>query len=80
MTAATEIEQIGKYVTQKTCKLVNVEEIEYYKAYSKCLLIPDMHAQIREGDEKCRLSMKAKNPVSESRDELKKIYTEWLGL
>ena len=24
--------------------------------------------------------MKAKNPVSESRDELKKIYIEWLGL
>ena len=43
MRGATEFEQIGKYVTQKTCKLVNVEETEYYKAYHKCLLIPDMH-------------------------------------
>ena len=39
-----------------------------------------MHYQIREGDEKTRLSMRKKAEVSESRDELKKIYMEWSDL
>lgn len=39
-----------------------------------------MHYQIREGDEKTRISMRKKTEVSESRDELKKIYMEWSNL
>ena len=39
-----------------------------------------MHYQIREGDEKTRISMRKKAEVSESRDELKKIYMEWSNL
>ena len=39
-----------------------------------------MHYQIREGDEKTRISMRKKTEVNESRDELKKIYMEWSNL
>ena len=77
---ATAYEQIGRYVTVKATKLLKLEEKEYYSAYQKCLLMPDMHFQIREADEKTRIAMKPKHVVSESRDELKKIYIEWLGL
>ena len=36
--------------------------------------------KIRDGDEKTRLQMQKKATLSESREELKKIYIEWNNL
>ena len=77
---AREFEGIGQYVTRKVCELVNLKEKAYYEGYDKCLQVPEMHYQIREGDDKTRISMRKKAEVNESRDELKKIYMEWSNL
>ena len=62
------------------CKLLRMEVDDFKKQYAKCLRMPDMHFKMLEADEKTRLSMLPKKVVTESREELKKIYVEWLGL
>ena len=42
--------------------------------------MPEMLYKIRDGDEKTRLQMRKKATLSESREELKKIYVEWNNL